>query len=241
MMFDAKVAVVTGAASGIGEAVTRKLTIEGARVYGVDVAWSATAPPSGVVPLTCDITKEDQVEALFAQIHKEAGTIDLLFNNAGIGRGGCRLHDVTTKDFDDVLNVNVRGMFLVFRAAIRLMLTNGGAIVNTGSTASFMAPPFTGAYSMSKGAVLQFTKQAAQEYAQDGIRVNCVCPGATATPLLLGAPDDVREATIKAVPLRRLGTPEEISNVVTFLLSDEAAYVTGAAFVVDGGKITIAN
>lgn len=237
--FEGKTALVTGAGSGIGAAVVEELVAEGAKVMALDMAWRARPQDASVLVQDCDVTDHESVARAFSRFQSEFGPLDVVFNNAGIGRGGKRLHETALQDFDDVVAVNIRGSVIVLREALAAMVGRGGSIVNTASTSSFMAAPLTGAYSLTKGAILQLTKQAALEYARDAIRVNCVCPGVTATPLLLTAPAEIREATAAAVPLGRLAEPVEIARVMLFLASDEASYVTGSAFVVDGGKIIL--
>ena len=236
-------ALVTGAGSGIGLAVCRRFLAEGATVVAVDVTLTGLAPiaahePERLIPCHCDVADPVAVEAAIQLCRERMGGLDILFNNAGIGRGGVRLHEVTLKDWDDVISVNLRGQFLVLKYGLPLMIdSGGGAIVNTASTASFKAGAKTGAYAPSKAGVAQLTAVAALEYAADGVRINAIAPGPTETPLLQTVPAEHREAMANALPLGRMGTVEEVANVVTFLVSKEASFVTGTTYAVDGGHL----
>lgn len=195
-----------------------------------------------VIPCRCDVTDPAAVEAAIDLCRESMGGLDILFNNAGIGRGGTRLHEVSIKDWDDVIAVNVRGPFLVLKYALPLMMeSGGGAVINTASTSSYQAVARTGAYSPSKGAIAQLTAMAAIEYAADGIRVNGIAPGPTETMLFETLPSDERKAMASALPLGRLGLADEVANVVLFLASDDSSFVTGAIYVVDGGKLAGRN
>ncbi len=246
--FAGKAAVVTGAGHGIGRATAQRFGRDGARVVLIDVdeaTLSATVAElagdgidaHGVV---ADITEEAQVENAVAQALELAGRIDILHNNAGRLRAGSVV-DVTVEEWDRTFAVNVRGMFLVSRNVIPAMLAaGGGAIVNTASTSGLVGEVGIAAYNASKGAVINFTRQLAAEYARDGIRVNCVCPGWIPTgfndPVLEGLSDQEVQAMVDAtVPMGRQGLPEEIASAVCFLASDDASYTTGHALVVDGG------
>ena len=218
-------AVVTGGARGIGAAVAERLAADGAEVVRLDRA----GPPGTVV---CDVGDPRQVHEAAATV----GPVDVLVNNAGTWRFA-PLEDVTLEDFDDVMRTNVAGAFHCIQAFGRAMLEHRrGVIVNVISIAAPFADPGVGAYSASKAALLALTRQVAVEWGPRGIRCNAVGPGLVPTP---GTPfyDDpqVREVRSSAVPLRRLGTPEDIADVVAFLVSDRAAYVTGQALYVDGG------
>ncbi|GHE79916.1 short-chain dehydrogenase [Amycolatopsis deserti] len=232
--FDGRVAVVTGAASGLGEAVARKLHEGGATVVAAD-RREITAP--GLVPVVCDVSDESDVRGLFEVCRERFGRVDLLFNNAGIsGAPGRRLHEYEPAEWDRVQAVNLRGAFLVLRAALPLMLAGGGAVVNTASVGAVRARPGFAAYTASKAAVAMLTRQAALEYAGDGIRVNAVAPGLIDTPLAGDLTPEMRAETAARTPLGRLGTPGEVASLVTFLLSAAASYITGQTYLIDGGR-----
>lgn len=238
-----KIAIVTGAGSGIGRAIALRFALEGARVIAVarrlETLQSVVAEAQGeVVPHACDISQPDQVAALGDFCRKRYGRLDVLANNAGIGGdSGKRLHELSLEAFDRVMNVNVRGAFLVLRQAIALMLeSGGGAVVNMASIGSFRATAGSCAYITSKGALLMMTRTAALEYVKDNIRVNAVCPGVIRTAILDNASPELIQMLQARVPQGRMGTPEEVASVALFLASDEASHVTGASYYVDGGR-----
>ena len=238
-----KIAIVTCAGSGIGRAIALRFAAEGARVIAVarrlETLQTVAAEARGeVVPFACDISQPDQVAALGEFCRKRHGRLDVLANNAGIGGdSNKRLHELSIESFDRVMNVNVRGAFLVLRQAVALMLeSGGGAIVNMASIGSFRATAGSGAYITSKGALLMMTRTAALEYVKDNIRVNAVCPGVIRTAILDNAPPELIETLQARVPQGRMGTPDEVASVALFLASDEASHVTGASYYVDGGR-----
>ncbi len=218
-------AVVTGAARGIGAAIADRLEVDGFDVVRLDVLGGG-----GV--LRCDVTDAAAVR----QIAESVGDVDVLVNNAAIWRFAA-LEDVDPADFDAVLDINVRGPFLTTQAFGRSMLRMGrGSIVNIVSIGALHANPAVGAYSASKAALVALTRQTALEWGPRGVRANAVGPGLIATE---GAgvyhDPEVRRARAEAVPLRRLGEPGDISEVVAFFASDASAYVTGQVLYVDGG------
>jgi NAD(P)-dependent dehydrogenase (short-subunit alcohol dehydrogenase family) len=236
-----KIAIVTGAGSGIGRAITLRFAAEGARVIAADITDKekevAAEAQGEVLPFRCDVANPEQVQALMEFCRKRFGRLDVLCNNAGIGGRSALLHETSLEDWDRVMNVNVRGAFLVLKYAIPLMIdSGGGSIVNMASLGSFRASPRVGAYFTSKGALKLLTQAAALEYVDAHIRVNAICPGTVETPLLALAPADMREMMLKRVPQARFGTPEEVASLALFLASDEATYITGASYVIDGGR-----
>lgn len=242
--FNGKVALVTGAASGIGREVAIRLAQEGARVACVDrdanrlTATVDAAPADGAIALTCDVSDVDAVNATVATVLERLGAIDVLVNSAGVADVNQRkLHEIPPEAWDMVQNVNVRGLFLMKRAVIPHMLENGGgAIINLASVASFRATACASSYVTSKGAVLTMTRAAAIDYAKNNIRVNAVCPGTIKTEILDGLSDDVMQMLESRSPQGRLGEPEEVASLIAFLASDEARHINGGAYIIDGGR-----
>ena len=226
--------LVTGAAGGIGAAVTKRLVAEGARVAAADLQ-----APDGVGEASVggDVTDEDDAARVVEEAHAALGGLDGLVLTAGIHYVG-PTHEMVVADFDRVLAVSARGTFLCLRAALPGMLQQrSGRIVTYGSTAALVGAPGLTAYAAAKGAVLQITRSVAAEYASQGIRVNCLCPGATDTPLLrrLMADRPDPEHFAQAHPIGRFADADEIAAATAFLLSDDASYFIGSAVVCDGG------
>ena len=241
--FENKVAIVTGAASGIGKACMIRLASEGATVIGFDnnrplLEKTVALVEGTAVAMDCDVSDAKAVEQAVASTVDRFGAIHVLVNNAGIAsRVRGPLHEMELEEWRRVLAVNVDGVFLMQRAAIRHMLAQGGgSIVNIGSTGSFRAASMSTAYLTSKGAVLMMTRSAAFDYAKDNIRVNCVCPGTTNTEILANSSPEFIEMLVSRSPQRRLGEPEEVAALVAFLASDEAPHITGGAYIIDGGR-----
>jgi len=234
------VAVVTGAASGIGAATAALFVAEGARVAALDLRADQVARTGAVLPVRCDVAEEDEVAAALATVAAELGPVDVLVNQAGVVPRG-PLHALSVADWDRTMAVNVRSMFLTCRAVLPDMVRRGGgAVVNCASGASFTAGRELGAYTASKGAVLALTRALAVDYAPT-VRVNAVCPGLVDTPgpLLSQDPglDGRRREAAARTPLGRLGTPGEVAQGILFLASPRSSFATGSALVLDGGKL----
>ncbi len=238
---DGKIALVTGGASGIGEAVSRTFTSAGASVVILDVdserAARLSSELAGSRSIACDITDEKAVSEAFAGI----GKLDVLVNNAGIGLVG-GIEETNLSDFDRLMRVNVTGMFLVSRAAVPLLAASRGAMVNIGSVAGLIGVKKRFAYCATKGAVVSMTRQLAVDYPTQ-FRVNCICPGTVDTPFVEAylekyhkhEKDKVRGELNQRQPIGRLGQPQEIADLALYLASDAAGFVQGSIIAIDGG------
>jgi NAD(P)-dependent dehydrogenase (short-subunit alcohol dehydrogenase family) len=241
MELDGKVAVITGAGSGMARASTRIFVREGARVLAADISGreEETAKELGdpVVPFRCDVTKEDQIEAMFAAALDAFGRVDAVLNIAGIGDAG-PLAEVTTDVYDRIMDVDLRGVMLGTKHGIRTMLpTGGGVIVNWSSTGGLNATPFpVSVYSAAKAGVIALTKAAAVEYGTQGIRAIAICPGFIETEMS-GGPGAAKRLPqlVNGTALKRGGQPEEVAELAAFVCSERATYITGAVIPVDGG------
>ncbi len=240
-----RVAIVTGGAQGIGEACVRRFAREGAKLVIADTdaqRGQALATELGATWLPCDVGDKAQVDAVVARALADHGQIDILVNNAGILRSADFL-DITEADFDAVLRVNIKGAFLMGQAVARAMARRGtGAIVNMSSINGTLAIPTIASYNVSKGGINQLTRVMALALADKGIRVNAVAPGTIATEMAAKAVLATEEARIKVMsrtPMKRLGEPSEVADVVAWLASDAASYVTGEIVVVDGGRMPL--
>ena len=235
-----KVAIITGAGSGMGRASAEVFVREGAKVLAVDVSGrqkdTAAALGESVVAFQCDVTKEDQVEAMFVAATDAFGRVDAVLNVAGLASGGM-LADAPLEEYERIMAVNLKGVLLGTKHAIRTMLqTGGGSIINWSSTGGINASPGTSIYSMSKAGVIALTKAAAIEYGSKGIRANTICPGFIETEMSGGPGAGARfPQMIERTALRRAGQPGEVAEVASFLASDRASLVTGAVIAVDAG------
>jgi NAD(P)-dependent dehydrogenase (short-subunit alcohol dehydrogenase family) len=247
--FEGKVALVTGAGSGIGRASALAFAREGARVLVSDIDSVGGAETVRVIEacgaetrfVHADVSDESQVEALVASCLEAFGGLDCAHNNAGIAAPPAPTHEVEQRSFERVLSVNLTGVWLCLKHEARVMLRQGGgAIVNTASLAGLIGFPLNVAYSASKHAVVGITRTAALEYAHNGIRVNAVCPAFIQTPMVEGlvgegGPRMNLERLARMQPMGRLGTPEEVAESVVWLCSEAASFITGIALPIDGG------
>jgi NAD(P)-dependent dehydrogenase (short-subunit alcohol dehydrogenase family) len=238
-LLEGKVAVVTGAGSGIAKAAVGIFVREGARVVATDIsgAETATAAEFGadVLPLRCDVTNESDVEAAVATAVDHFGGLDVVLNVAGIASGSM-LTDVTAEHYDATMNVDLRGVLLGMKHGIKAMLAakTPGAIVNVSSAGGLNGSPGTGVYSAAKAGVIALTRTGAVEYGHRGIRVNAICPGFIRTEIMGATIDQIPGSSEKAA-LRRVGLPHEVAELAAFLSSDRASYISGAIIPVDGG------
>jgi NAD(P)-dependent dehydrogenase (short-subunit alcohol dehydrogenase family) len=232
-----KVCVITGAAGGIGSTSVERFQDEGATVVGVDLTDDAP----GDLSLAVDVTDEDQVRELFARVRAEFGTIDVLFNNAGISpTDDASVLDTTEEAWQRVQDVNLKSIFLCCKHGIpHLLETGGGSVINTASFVAVMGAATSQiSYTASKGGVLALSRELGVEFARRGVRVNALCPGPVDTPLLRELyANDPEEAARRMVhvPMGRFAEAVELANAALFLASDEASYITASTFLVDGG------
>ncbi len=253
MDFAGKVALITGAAGGIGEAAAKAFALAGAKVVVVDrdeagvrrVADEIIQSNGDATAVTADVTKADDVKAYVQAALDAYGTIDCFFNNAGIEGDIKPIVDYDDAVFDQIMGVNVKGVYLGLKHVLPVMVAKkGGAVVNTASVAGITGTPMMPAYCASKHAVIGITKVASGEVARQGVRVNCVCPGPVQTRMIDSveaqiSPGDPAAAKARyqaGLPTGRYTTPEEIADAVLFLSSDHALNITGSQFVCDGGR-----
>ncbi len=238
-----KIAIVTGAGQGIGRGIATKLAAEGATVAVADINEStakqtAAALGGGAVGIPADVTSRESVAALVHQVHEAFGRIDVLVNNAGWDKVG-PFTDSDPADWDRIVHINLYGVLHTCHAVLPIMAAQGhGRVVNIASDAGRVGSSGEAVYSAAKGGIIAFTKTIAREMARQQISANCVCPGPTDTALFASVGGDnpkLRDALIRSIPFRRLAQPEDLANVVAFLASDEASYVTGQTVSVSGG------
>lgn len=245
---DGRVAVITGAGSGIGEQMARAFAEQGARVVVADRNEEAGHRVVAEIGETArfqflDITNSESVHAAFASTVDQLGTLDILINNAGIGLVG-NVEETSEEDFERLMAVNVKGVFNGCKYAVPLMKAQGqGNIINMGSVAGLVAVARRFAYCATKGAVIALTRQLAMDYVADGIRANVICPGTVETPFVegylqkyhAGEVEETRTQLHARQPIGRMGRPDEIASLAVYLASNESAFVTGAVFPIDGG------
>jgi NAD(P)-dependent dehydrogenase (short-subunit alcohol dehydrogenase family) len=252
---DGKVAWISGATSGIGEATARLFAQEGAKVAiaGKQSNWSKRtaaelrAAGFAALPMACDVSRETQVRASIRETMRCFGRLDIVVNNAGIVHIKL-LHQYTEREWDQVMDINVKSMFLAAKHALPHLRRNGrGYIVNVGSISSFVGQALTPVYTTSKHAIVGLTKSIALDYAVDGIRCNCICPGITDTPMLrehlnaTGDPEAALAARLKRVPMGIPLRPEDIAKTILFLSCEDSSGITGAALVIDAGYLSAAE
>ena len=234
---EGKVCVITGAAGGIGAEAVRVFAGEGARVVGVDLSPDS----EGELAIEADVTDEAQVAALYGRVRSELGSVDVLFNNAGINPNSDQsVTETSLEAWERVQNVNVRSVFLCCKHGIpHLVEGGGGSVINTASFVAVMGAAVSQiSYTASKGAVLSLSRELGVEFADRGVRVNALCPGPVNTPLLRELfakdPEETAKRLVHA-PMGRFAEPEEIARAALFLACDDSTFVTGTAFMVDGG------
>lgn len=244
-----KVMIVTGGASGIGQAAALVCASEGAKVVimditeadGIETERKLREQGGQGVFVRSDVTKESDWTRIMGLVQSQYGRLDVLFNNAGTNLIK-PVTEITEQEWDNLLALNLKGVFFGVKHGIPLMLrSGGGSIINTASTFGLIGNPNMAAYCASKGAIIALTRQLALDYGKHNIRVNCICPGLTMTARIKRYVDQgisKPESMIAQVPLGRLAEPSEIGKVVLFLASDDASYVSGTAQVVDGGRLT---
>lgn len=250
MMMDRKVAIVTGGNSGIGRATAIALAREGAKVTvaarraseGEETVRLVKEAGSDAIFVKTDVAIENDVRSLVEKTVETYGRLDYAVNNAGIGEKMTPLVEQTSEKFDQIMNTNVRGVWLSMKYEIPMIIKNGGgAIVNTSSGAGLVGFPQMPVYIASKHAVLGLTKSAALEYAKSGIRINAIAPGGVETDMLMQTVGDDHQflETFRSMhPIGRIGRPEEIANTIVWLLSDKASFVLGHTLLVDGGIVS---
>jgi len=243
-----KVALVTGAATGIGRATAIALAAEGANVMVTDINEQEGHQTLNLIKeeggqgqfFQLDVSNPEQVNNVITEIFNKEGSLDLAVNNAGIGGVFGAIHEVTLENWHKMMAVNLTGVFLCLQAEVQCMLQKGGGkIVNVSSLAGLNGMPGGSAYSAAKHGVIGLTKSAAIEYGAKNIRVNAVCPGFIQTPIIDDVPQKVLDYSTKIrVPMKRIGQPQEVANSIVWLLSDDSSYINGHHLCIDGGFST---
>jgi NAD(P)-dependent dehydrogenase (short-subunit alcohol dehydrogenase family) len=240
-----KVGIVTGAGSGLGEAAAKRLARQGATVVVADgrgdgaerVAHEITADGGMAIPFTADVSVYDDVKALVETMVDTFGRIDFAFNNAGITPPLVDVHEIDPAEWSRVIAINLVGVFHCMKAELQHFVdAGGGVILNMASTAGVMAHAGRSAYSASKHGIVGLTRSAAVEYAQRNIRINAIAPGPIDAPSAQSLPEAVRASLAAKTAMNRMGTADEVAGVASFLLSDEASFVTGSVYEVNGGQ-----
>lgn len=246
MIFTRKVVLITGAGSGIGRAAAQAFAREGAMVAVADISEEDGRQTVGLIEadggtarfFKVNVSRAREVEQLVRGVVETWGRLDILLNNAGITNSGTQLTETAEEDFDRVVAVNLKGVWLCMKAAVAHMLEQGGGVViNTASALSFRVLPGSSVYVATKHAVAGLTKTCAVEYGARNIRINAICPGVIKTPLLANMPNaaELEQSLVSLHPIGRLGTPEEVAECLLWLASDRASFVHGALISVDGG------
>ena len=243
--FAQKTALITGGATGIGRATAQHMAAQGAFVVIADINQAAAehtvelikAAGGSALFVQCDVGEEQNIVAAIDQATQDGRRLDVMINNAGIGGVPSPIHLTEQLTWERVLLINLTAVFWGQKHAVKAMLKDakGGAIVNVASIAGLGAAQYLNAYGVSKAGVIQLTQTGATEVAQAGIRINAVCPGWTETPILSVADEKMRTGMIAPVPMKRLGSPAEIADLIAFLASDAASFITGVAYRIDGG------
>lgn len=240
--FEDKVVIVTGATSGIGVGVAKAFAKEGASVIlvgrniekGKNIEQEIISTGAKATFIQCDVSNAEEVQKMVEKAVETFGKIDILFNNAGVMLQSMEIERMPLEDWQKTMDINLTGTFLVSKYAKPYIVKEKGNIINNASIAGLQhyAAGRSYAYSASKAAVIQFSHQMAKNYGEEGVRVNCICPGIVDTPIL-GTSN--REEYAQRVPLKRLATPEDVAKIVLFLASDDANYLTGVVLPIDGG------
>lgn len=245
--YKGKVAFVTGAGSGIGRATALAFASAGASVTVADISQESSRETARLIEeqggrafaVKCDVTRAEDVKAALSKTIETFGRLDFAFNNAGVEQKNSATAEIEEEEWDRIVNINLRGVFLCMKYEIPLLLKQGGAIVNTSSGAGVIGIKGGAAYTAAKHGLIGLTKSAALDYALQNIRINAVCPGYIDTSMMdrfTGGTPEGREQVISEEPIGRMGQPEEIANAVVWLCSDASSFVIGHALVVDGGQ-----